>query len=70
MRRLRSAHLLLTILFFLPKFIYPCDGLVSGKSDSVCQRVMDAASSGDTKKMTAFVKAKQHKITDDSGRTP
>ncbi len=70
MRRLRSAHLLLTILIFFPGFIYPCDGLVSGKSNSVCQQVMNAVASGDRKKMKAFIKANRHKMNDQFGRTP
>lgn len=59
-----------TFLLFLFSPIYPCDGLISGNADSVCQQVMDAAAGGNLKKMKSFIKSKQHKITDKYGRTP
>jgi uncharacterized protein len=62
--------LLITFLIFLSSPLHPCDGLVHGKSSSICQQVMDAAAGGDTKKMTAFIKIKYHDVIDDFGRTP
>jgi len=61
---------LITFFLFLFSPIHPCDGLKPVEENSICQQVMDSAAKGELKKMKSFVKSKQHKINDDSGRTP
>lgn len=58
------------LLLFLTFTLFPCDGLVFGKADSVCQQVMDAARKGDLNEMKTLLKKNGVNTADDFGRTP